>query len=295
MANTLGGVNLAAIAQKSLDTLLPRLAMMQGIMATDFSSDVATQGESVTTRVATATTAQDFTSTTADQDATTTAKTITLSQYKGTRIGFTDSEWSKSSINLNDVFIVPAVNGIANAIVNSALGLVTAANYGSAAFTGAASTFDADDAADLAQTLTTANVREDGRFLLLSPSYFGNLAKDASVQAAYSYGSAEVIRDNRIPRVHGLSVFEYTAIPSNSEFLVGAVGANQGIICATRLPAIPANFPGDVETVTDPDTGFSLQFRRWYSADDRKHRMEVGVIYGVQVGVAGNIKRLVSE
>mgnify|MGYP003352050416 CR=1 FL=1 len=99
--------------------------MMRALMAADFSADVATQGESVTTRVATATTAQDFTSTSADQDATTTAKTITLSNYKGTRIGFTDSEWSKSSINLNDVFIQPAVNGIANAIIDSALALVT--------------------------------------------------------------------------------------------------------------------------------------------------------------------------
>ena len=295
MANTLGGVNLAAIAQQSLSALLPKLPMMRALMAADFSADVATQGESVTTRVATATTAQDFTSTPADQDATTTAKTITLSNYKGTRIGFTDSEWSKSSINLNDVFIQPAVNGIANAIVDSALALVTNANYGGAAFTGAASTFDADEVADLAATLTAANVAADGRYLLVGPTYFANLAKDAAVQAAYAYGSPDVIRENRIPRVHGFSVHEYTDIPANSEHLVGVAGTKQGLLVATRLPAIPANFPGEVEVVTDPESGFSLQFRRWYSADDRKHRMEVGVIYGVAVGVAGNIKRLVSE
>ena len=133
------------------------------------------------------------------------------------------------------------------------------------------------------------------RYLLVGPTYFANLAKDAAVQAAYAYGSPDVIRENRIPRVHGFSVHEYTDIPANSEHLVGVAGTKQGLLVATRLPAIPANFPGEVEVVTDPESGFSLQFRRWYSADDRKHRMEVGVIYGVAVGVAGNIKRLVSE
>jgi hypothetical protein len=295
MANSLSGVNLAAIAQQSLSTLLPKLPMLRGIMSTDFSADVAVSGESVTTRVATATTAQDFTATSADQDATTTAKTITLGNYKGTRIGFTDSEWSKSSVNLNDVFIVPAVNGIANAIVQSALALVTDANYGAAALNGAASALDADAAADLAATLTAANVPVDGRFLLVGPTYYANLAKDSAVQAAYAYGSPEAIRENRIPKVHGLSVFEFTGIPSNSEALVGMCGAKQGILCATRLPAVPSNFPGEVETVTDPDSGFSLQFRRWYSADDRKHRMEVGIIYGVAVGVAGNLKRITND
>lgn len=295
MANSLNGVNLAAIAAQSLDVLLPKLPLLRSVMATDFSSDVATQGESVTTRVATATTAQDFTAAAADQDATTTAKTISLSNYKGTRIAFSDSEWSKSSINLNEVFIKPAVNGIANAIIDSALALVTNANFGAAGFTGAASAFDADDCADLAATLTSGNVPQDGRFLLINPSYYANLAKDASVQQAYAYGSPSVILENRIPRVHGLSVFEYTDIPGNSENLVGMCGTNQGLLVATRLPAAPANYPGEIETVTDPESGFSLQFRRWYSADDRKYRMEVGVIYGVAVGVAGNVKRIVSE
>ena len=63
---------------------------------------------------------------------------------------------------------------------------------------------------------------------------------------------------------------------------------------AARLPAIPPNFPGEVETVTDPESGFSLQLRRWYSADDGVYYMSMASIYGAAVGNAGNLKRIVS-
>jgi hypothetical protein len=286
MANSLQGVNLAAIAQKSLDTLLPRLPMITGVMSTDFSSEVAVEGASITTRVATKTTAQDFNATTADQDATTTAKTITLSNYKGTRIAFTDSEWSKSSINLEDVFIKPAINGIANSILSAAIDVMTAADLQLQCLE---ADFDAEKAATIARQLTAADVPYEGRFLLLDPGFYLSLAKDPAVQAAYAYGSPDVIRENLIPRVHGFSVWETNSIPQSYDSR-GFAGHAQTVLLATRLPAVPANFPGDVETVTDPESGFSLQFRRWYSPDDRKHRMEVGVIYGVANGTNGLLK-----
>jgi hypothetical protein len=286
MANSLQGVNLAAIAQKSLDTLLPRLPMITGVMATDFSSEVAVEGASITTRVATKTTAQDFNATTADQDATTTAKTITLSNYKGTRIAFTDSEWSKSSINLEDVFIKPAINGIASSILSSAFDILSDGNN----LQCLEADFDAEKVAEIARQLTAADVPYEGRFLVLQPGYYMSLAKDSAVQAAYAYGSPDVIRENLIPRVHGFTVWESNMVPQNVYPLGGFAGHSQNALLATRLPAVPANFPGDVETVTDPESGFSLQFRRWYSADDRKHRMEVGVIYGVAAGTGGNVR-----
>lgn len=295
MSNTLGGVNLAAIAQQSLDVLVDVLPPLRAF-TTDFSADVAQSGGSVLTRVATAVTSGDLTSGYAGnvQNVTTTAKTITLGGVTGTVIGFTDEEVSKSSINLMDVFIKPAINAVANDMMDDALALVTNANFGAAAFTGAAGDFSADDVADLAQTLSSAKVPRDGRFLMLSPSYYGALAKDDAVQAAMNFGGSEVIRENRVPRVHGLSVIEYTDIPGNSENLVGFCGAPQGIIIAARLPAIPAQFPGEVMNVTDPDSGFSLQLRKWYSADDGRHYLSCGAIWGVAVGVSGNLKRLVS-
>lgn len=290
-SNSLGGVNLAQIAQQTLDTLLAKLIPVQAF-TTDFSSDVAVQGESVTTRVATAYTVQDFSSTTTAADSTATAKTVSLSNYKGVRIEFSDSEWSKSSVNLFNVFMNPVAHATANALMDTALALVTDANYGTAAFTGDAAAFDWDDVADISKTLSEANVPNDDRCLILSPSYYAALAKD--IKNADVWGNAQVIQGMMIPRVAGFNTYEYNDIPSNSENLVGVAGAKQGILIAARVPAIPDNFPGEIEQATDPDSGITMQVRRWYSADDRVWRMEAGLIYGAAVGVAGNLKRLVS-
>ena len=293
--NTLGGVNLAVIAQQSLDVLQDVLPPLRAF-TTDFSAEVAVRGASVTTRVATQPTSASLATGYAAnaQNSTTTAKTVTLGAPTGLVLGFSDEEWSKSSINLHDIFIRPGLNAVANDMMDDALALVTNANFGAAAFTGAAGDFDADDVADLAQTLSTAKVPRNDRFLMLSPTYFASLAKDDAIQAAYAFGGAEAIRDNRVPRVHGFNVVEYTDIPSNSENLVGLCGAPQGIIIAARVPATPDNFTGEIMNVTDPESGLTIQLRKWYSADDGQYYLSMASMWGVAVGVSGNITRLVS-
>ncbi len=295
MPNTLGGVNMDVLAQQSLDVLQDVLPSLR-VFTTDFSDEIAVSGATVTTRVATQQSSGDLSSGYAAnaQTVTTTAKQITIGDVTGNVIEFTDAEVSKSSINLMDLFVVPGINAVANDMMDDALALVTAANFGAAAFTGAAGDFSADNVADLAQVLSTAKVPRNGRFLMIKPTYYTALAKDNAIQAAYAFGGAEAIRDNLVPRVHGLEVVEYTDIPANSENLVGLCGAKQGIIIAARAPAIPDNFSGEIRNVTDPESGLTLQLRKWYSNDDGKYRMSIAGMWGVAVGVSSNIKRLVS-
>ena len=61
MSNTLGGINLAAIAEQSLDYLSYEFFPITAV-ATDFSGDIATKGESITTRIVSGLTAQDLSS-----------------------------------------------------------------------------------------------------------------------------------------------------------------------------------------------------------------------------------------
>ena len=296
MSNTLGGVNLAQIAHRSLDTLIPQLPAIR-IFATDFSDEVAVSGGSVITRVATAPSVGALTTGYAAnaQSVTTTAKTVTLGAVTGLVIGFTDEEWAKSNIRLDDLFIKPGINAIANDMIDTALALITASAFSTAAFTGAASAFDEDDVADLAKALTDANVPKQNRSLVLSPAYFHHLLKQDAVKMAYAYGGAEAIRMGEIPNLHGFKVIEYTDVPANGEHLVGFACAPQGICVAARVPATPADFKGEIENVTDPESGFTLQLRRWYSEDYGQHFLSMGALYGAAVGVAGNLKRLVSE
>ncbi len=292
MANTLGGVNLAQIAQQTLETLSAEMPIVSAF-TTDFSSDVADVGESVSTRVATAVSAGDATSGYSATDVTSTAKTITLNKHKHFTAAFTDLEIAKGGMDmLERTFVRPAVHAVVNAMMDDLLALAVAATY-SAEVTVVAGSFGADDVADLAGDLTTLNVPKADRALVIKPAYYANLAQDNAIQASYAYGGPGSIRDNAVPKVHGFNVYEYSDIPANSENLEGFACGPEALIIAGRQPALPENWAGAVESVQDPDTGVTLQLRNWYEGKDGAQYITATLIYGVAAGTV-SMKRIVS-
>ena len=53
---------------------------------------------------------------------------------------------------------------------------------------------------------------------------------------------------------------------------------------------LPRNWAGQVMNVQDPDTGLTVQLRDYY--DGTVQRTEVCLIYGSQIGIAGNLVAL---
>ncbi len=292
MANVIGGVNLAQIAQTTLETMSAEMPIVSAF-TTDFSSDVADVGESVSTRVATAVSAGDATSGYSATDVTSTAKTITLNKHKHFTAAFTDLEIAKGGMDmLERTFVRPAVHSVVNAMMDDLLALAVAATY-SAEVTVVAGSFGADDVADLAGDLTTLNVPKADRALVIKPAYYANLAQDNAIQASYAYGGPGSIRDNAVPKVHGFNVYEYSDIPANSENLEGFACGPEALIIAGRQPALPENWAGAVESVQDPDTGVTLQLRNWYEGKDGAQYITATLIYGVAAGTV-SMKRIVS-
>ena len=163
---------------------------------------------------------------------------------------------------------------------------MTSGNYSSG--TDINGTFGADTVADMAKNLTDANVQKNGRSLLCTPAMYGALAKDDAIQAAYAFGGAEAIRENRVPRVHGFDIHEYGAMPSG---LPGAALSQEAILIAARQPSMPTGWAGETESLT-ADNGLTLQYRSWYEGKDGKHYLTCTAIWGVAVGVAGNLHRI---
>ena len=292
MSNSIGGVNLAQIAQTTLETMSAEMPIVSAF-TTDFSSDVADVGESVSTRVATAVSAGDATSGYSATDVTSTAKTITLDKHKHFTAAFTDLEIAKGGMDmLERTFVRPAVHAVVNAMMDDLLALAVAATY-SAEVTVVAGSFGADDVADLAGDLTTLNVPKADRALVIKPAYYANLAQDNAIQASYAYGGPGSIRDNAVPKVHGFNVYEYSDIPANSENLEGFACGPEALIIAGRQPALPENWAGAVESVQDPDTGVTLQLRNWYEGKDGAQYITATLIYGVAAGT-DSMKRIVS-
>ena len=300
MANTLGGINLAQIAQQTLETLSAEMPVVSAF-TTDFSSEIADVGESVSTRVASAVSAGDATSGYSATDVTSTAKTITLNKHKHFTAKFTDLEIAKGGLDmLERTFVKPTVHAVVNAMMDDLLALVTDTNFADEVDVAAAS-FGADDVADLAGDLTTKNVPKTDRALVIKPTYFASLAQDNAIQASYAYGNPSAIRDNVVPKVHGFNVYEYSDIPANaynigspavSHSLQGFACGPEALLIAGRQPALPENWAGAVESVQEPGTGVTLQLRNWYEGKDGAQYITATMIYGVATGT-DSLKKIV--
>lgn len=187
---------------------------------------------------------------------------------------------------------------IAYDVLQDIFSVITAANFGAAAFTGAASTFDSDDVTALA--VVADNLlwpKGTGRSMIVKPDYKGNLFLDGDVRLEYAYGDNGVIRDDRLPRVGGFS-FDWTpGIPANGENLVGFIAWMSAILVAfspIAPPPMARKAMEKYEIVTDPDTDISLEYRAWGDpgCDADLHVIEAN--YGFGPGEGDALRRMVS-
>lgn len=302
MSNTLNGINLQVVAQDSLTTLLAEFPLIQKF-TTNFSGDIAQRGESVTTRIARAVTAGDvgssgYTTTNVLSD----AKPILLDKHKAFVMGFTDGEVSKGGYDvLRRTFMRPAAHSVAKAVLADIFALCTAGNFdqvgtSGVGYTGTAAAFDADAVADLSQQLTDKDNPQDGRILIVKPSLFTALSKDVDIKAQYASGTNAPITENLLPRIHGFEINQYSAFPD------AGVTNQKGIFCtpealliASRLPATPTNWYGNVATATDEASGLSIQIREWYDGDAGQQKIAMTVLYGVAIGNPLALGRIIAS
>ena len=264
MANSLSGINLAHVAQSALDNLSAQQTPVSAF-STDFSSEIADVGESISTRIATAVAAGDATSGYTASDVTSSAKTVTLNKHKHFTMAVTDLEIAKGGMSmLERTFVRPGTHSVINAMVDDLMALIVASEFGNVTGVITATNFGADDVATLAGDLTTLNVPKNERALIILPTYYAGLAQDNAIQASYASTLDDSLRDHRVPRVHGFNVYEYSDIPTNSENLAGFACGPESLLIAARQPAIPQNWSGAVESAPDPDSGLTIQLRSWY-------------------------------
>lgn len=284
MPNTLGGVNLAVIAEESLPHLTTLFAPLNGII-TDFSPDIASRGESVTTRYPVKPTAADLSSGYSASAVTATAITTTLDTFYGFVASFTDVERSKSSIMLDDLFFNPMVECLGDKIFGDIWNLIVASKFATKE-TIAAATFDRSDLADFNAALTsTKQAPKSGRTCWLNPTYYASLVK--SLNSAEFPGATADKAEANVPRTAGFDIYESNLMDANSENLAGAVFHRSSLIMAGRrvLADDSVRAAGvEVEDVTVPGLGIPIQFRRWYDPTLGQLHVSVGLLYGVKEG-----------
>jgi hypothetical protein len=294
--NALGGVNLTVIAQECLPVLQARLAPF-ALFTTDFSSEVAAKGSAVATRIPASMTAADYSRSTGyvASDATCSIVTVTLDKHKQITVGFDDSEVGNASLaTLQRTFVQPLMNGICNAIQNDTLALITtafpayySASYGSFGFTGVTAGAKVLD-------ISGSNTP---RAMLLGVNTYYDVLDD--IKGVYSTG-ADALRQGKVGELANVSIApvftpKFNGLSSTQAAgLAGFIGGQDALCIAARLPNVPIPTGGMVENITDPNSGFTVQLRQWYSWDDGMWKMSAIAIYGVSRGNTSSGARIIT-
>jgi len=292
MSNTISGVNLNAVAMESLPALQNIFAPLASI-STNFSSDISASGASVTTRYPVKPTAVDLSNGYGPQGVETVAKTITLTSFQGFPYGFNDLERSKSAIDLNQLFVEPALQATGAKVFGDLWNLVTSSNFNSVGIN--AGNFDRNDLADLRAQLNLAGAPQQGRAVVLNPTYVASLVK--SLNSAEFPGFIREKTEGFIPRVAGFDVYESDLADANGQGLGGfAFHKSALLMAARRVDASGAAETGtEVADVVIPGLNLPVQYRRWYSNEYGSLNYVFGVLYGVLAGRTEMGIRIVAE
>ena len=221
-------------------------------------------------------------------DATLTNATVTLKHFKvSSRFSPLDVK-SYGAQYLVNAFTPTAANAIAEACLAEVSALITAANYSSSQASGAALSY--------AEVVTAKGVLDaakasDTRALILNPTYANNLLTDAQIAAAYALG-ASVIQTGQIGQVGGMSVYQFTSLPTNSENLGGFACGSDAIAVASGLPM--SEIPGfETAIATDPDTGLGIQIIMGQEQSGF-YNVTATLLFGAAKGRATSLTRLLT-
>lgn len=296
MANSTTGIQDDIIARSVLEgyttTIAPLLAF-----ATDFSDSTAKYGDRVSVprlnsaidaaldkSVGGSYTVQDI-----DSD----AVEIVLNKHRYVSMGADDIEVANSSALILERYGVRKGNLLAKTVLQDIWSEITNANFGAAAFTGAASTFDEDDVVDIKDACDDDDMAEDNRFLILSNAYYNALLTSGSIKDTSAFGF-NAIMSGDVPQLHGFNVIRSNAVPANGENLVGFATDGSGIAAAFRYLQPQAGHKYDRAEPLVGEGGQTLGLRDWYSEDNGNRRMVIEANYGYETGITEGIKRIVS-
>lgn len=190
--------------------------------------------------------------------------------------------------------------GIAKQVIDAALALVTASNYGSTAgedvLTVAAADFGQNDLGELLKCAEAKKLGRD-RSLVLNASYAGALIGESNLGLILATLGEQALKTAVLPPLLGMQTYMYSALPTNSENLGGFVCDKTAIAVGMAPPELLAA-PGQgnliaAEIISDADGKVSALYKRWYDADAGTVYGSIAVLYGV-AKINDSVVRIVS-
>lgn len=302
-ANSLGSLSANIILQRYLSLLKYRFPFLREI-TTDFSDAGAKFNQTIVTRLRSVPTVRDYDATTGyttRSDAVTTDVSVTINKHKYAAIEFKSTDLASTNRDLFGEQSEPQLYALGYQFVSDLLALIVegAGAFGTAGSQATsianAAAFNAATLDTIAATLDGRKVAPTGRFALLDSSLWPQLRGDTRLVYLAGFQDRSIIQNyDTMPPVSGFSLYNTPFLPSGvavntSKTLHGFCGTAESLAVATRLPAdytqaLPGASFGNVQTITEPDSGLSVCLVQYVNHDLGSAIQRVALMYGAAIG-----------
>jgi len=297
MPNQLNNIQDIRIADVFLEAFVAALMPLRAF-STDFSAEFTERGKTVhVPLIGAAGKSYDFKgSYSQNADSSVDTVPVQLTRHKVQSLHLTDKEYSEASIISLERLAKSKARQLAQDVLQDIWSAITEANYGAAAIAAVAATaFDAAKVLKMREACAGVNMPVTERSIVLDDSYYSALLGDSKISQSYLIQvSQPAFQEARIPRVYGFDIFETTILPENEEKLVGFAAHPRGLAIANRylMPLRPESYL-EAGPVTDPSTGITLGYRRYYDNDSGKEIAAFECVYGFTRAIKEGILRIV--
>jgi hypothetical protein len=265
MASTITNINTAMVDQRVIEAIRSALPSLNAF-SFQVSEQECVKNNVVRVAVSTDPTVGDKTSgTMKTSDGTLVAVDVTLDKFRAAGWDAKEGEigpslfasyWADKAAG--------AAYSVAKDVVDTALGLITLANYGDGAgdkLAVAAADFGQSDMAQLWEK-GVGKAKRQSRLIMLNTSYSAALFGDAALAAIFANAGTNFVATGMLPTFIGMNTMHYDDFPANGQNLGGMVIGKAAIAVAMARPAeLLASGDGDImerRVITDTASGISL-------------------------------------
>jgi len=222
---------------------------------------------------------------------------VTLNQRKKTSFAMSSDDYLRIGQQGLEMKIRSYVSELVREANVTTMGLITAANFGAAVHTGAASTLDIDAIGTINADSAIQKWNTTGKMnMVLLPTYYQNVVTEASIVNVNQRGGRDANVGGKVDAdVLGWDMYQLNTLPDNSENLTGFCTDGRGIAVAFGVKSDWDDKKTYFnETFVDPETGFTYKMVVTESPTTHNKVFHFESLYGMSVGQADGLKRIIS-
>ena len=297
MAATISIDELSSDMLEAFKVMFPFL----GDFSTDFSSDSAQLGDTITATIGLVPTVQNYDATTgykanaAESKALAEDVAVTLDRHRHvpTKIDYIDAISAKK--DLYRMAVAERAFALGKDVVDYIGTLILAANFSENSIYSTANS-DLDMLINVAGDMNAVGASPFGRIGIVNSAVAATLMADSRIASRDFYG--ELGRGNSgyavFRGVAGFeAIYEWPSLPANAQNLTGFFATKEAVVLGARVPSKIVNPSASMEriaitaTPSDPATGLTFGAIEWTDPGTFDDLLTLSLVYGAKAGMQG--------